>query len=106
MEIAFFVTVVFLGLLVLRAINRLLTELKQLRGHLVAVLDAHADQRAEIGVRLVDQVALLTQELEPVRVHLEEIQATTDLIARYKLPNKRDRESIDEIEIENEIRGK
>lgn len=50
-----------------------------------------------------DEIRGIRDELERVNATLEEIRYVTDIIEKYKLPDKDERKLIDQIRIDNEI---
>jgi hypothetical protein len=78
-------------------------ELSRLRETVLVLLDAHEVQRREISEQLIDRIQDLVNQSEAIGQELSEIRAVTDVIYKYKLPSKADREFLDQMEIDSEV---
>lgn len=52
---------------------------------------------------LIYEISRVREELEMVNSSLNEIKYVTDIIEKYKLPDRKEREFIDQIRIDDEI---
>ncbi|OGQ56759.1 MAG: hypothetical protein A3J24_03915 [Deltaproteobacteria bacterium RIFCSPLOWO2_02_FULL_53_8] len=87
----------------LRSASKSRAELMRFRESMAVKLDAHALQRQELSEQASEGLRDINDKLVAVEQHLADIRVVTDVIYKYKLPSKADRDFLDQIEIDNEV---
>ncbi|MDQ8205761.1 hypothetical protein [Pelagicoccus sp. SDUM812003] len=92
---------VLLLFFMLLKISAILDSLK-LRQNIENLAEAERIKRHE---ELIDSIEKLTIEVESCKSEIQDVRHVTDLIEKYKLPNREEQEALDEIAINEEVFG-
>jgi hypothetical protein len=92
-------------ILVLMQLLSLKSELGWIRSYVEAFAQ-HADTVHEVRTELLDELREVRQNQSEVKFDISEIKYVTDVIYKYKLPNKDKQALLDQVEIDNEVFGR
>ena len=66
----------------------------------------HADKEHEVRTEILEELREVRQNQAEVTADISEIKYVTDVIYKYKLPNRETQAFLDQVENDNEVFGK
>jgi hypothetical protein len=65
--------------------------------------DDHLKQRGDMFQQQKEYLELISSDIEKVKSDLEDMKYVSDIFYKYKLPDQRERDVLDQVSIDNEV---